>query len=130
MLTVKKNKNVQLYLELGPIHAHVDSVVEGPPLEILVVVRIVDCVVQFFVDLRQTAMTTHATKKKKKRKKDKYVTFTRSHSQGGRTHMGSWLMFTPLWMLNKTSLKKTSRCVSICWHFSNTSFISSMYFGL
>ena len=42
-----------LYLELGPVHPHVDSVVEGPPFEILFVIGIVDCMVQFLINLRQ-----------------------------------------------------------------------------
>lgn len=45
------------YLKLWPVHAHVDSVIEGPPLEVLVVVGVIDCVVQFFVDLRQPDQT-------------------------------------------------------------------------
>lgn len=50
----KKHKSGE-YLELGPIHAHVDAVVGRPPLEVLVVVRVVDRVVQLLVDLRQPA---------------------------------------------------------------------------
>ncbi len=46
------------------------------------------------------------------------------------THVGSWLIFNPLWILKRTSLKKVSRWASICWHLSNTSCMSSMYLGL
>jgi len=44
---------MRTYLELGPVHAHVDSVIEGPPLEILFVIRVVDYVVQLLVNLGQ-----------------------------------------------------------------------------
>lgn len=46
------------------------------------------------------------------------------------THEGSWLMLRHLWNSNSTSLKKVSRCASICWQRSNTAPMSSMYRGL
>lgn len=41
----KEKQGEKKYLKLGPVHAHVDSVIEGPPLEVFVVVGVVDCVV-------------------------------------------------------------------------------------
>ena len=49
----KTKQNKRGYLKLWPVHAHVDSVIKRPPLEVLVVVGVVDCVVQLFVDLWQ-----------------------------------------------------------------------------
>jgi len=43
------------YLELRPVHGHVDAVVVGPPPQVLLVVRVVHCVVELLVDLRQAA---------------------------------------------------------------------------
>lgn len=40
------------YLELRPIHRHVDSVVVGPPFDVLLLIGVVDCVVKLFVNLR------------------------------------------------------------------------------
>lgn len=40
------------YNERWPIHGHVDTVVVGPPFQILGVVRVVDCVVELLIDLR------------------------------------------------------------------------------
>ena len=40
------------YLELGPVHGHVDAKVVGPPLDVLLLVGVVDRVVELFVDLR------------------------------------------------------------------------------
>lgn len=39
------------YLELRPRHSHVNTVVVGPPLQVLLVVGVVYCVVEFFVYL-------------------------------------------------------------------------------
>lgn len=40
------------YLKLRPVHGHIDPVVVGPPLEVLLVVRVVYRVVELLVDLR------------------------------------------------------------------------------
>lgn len=39
------------YLELRPRHSHVNTVVVGPPLQVLLVIGVVYCVVEFFVYL-------------------------------------------------------------------------------
>lgn len=40
------------YNKVGPIHGHVHSVIVRPPLQVLLMVRIVDRVIKLFVDLR------------------------------------------------------------------------------
>lgn len=50
---IRMHSEIQLgtHLELRPVHRHVDAVVVRPPFQVFLVVGVVDCVVQFFVDL-------------------------------------------------------------------------------
>ena len=41
-------------LKLWPVHGHVDPVGVGPESQVLLMVRVVDGVVELFVDLRQS----------------------------------------------------------------------------
>lgn len=59
--TVQAEKGKKGYLKLRPVHAHVDSVIKRPPLEVLVVVGVVDCVVQLFVNLWQPKQQQHVS---------------------------------------------------------------------
>lgn len=43
------------YLKLRPVHGHVYAVVVRPPLQIFLIVRVVDSVIKFFVNLIQAA---------------------------------------------------------------------------
>jgi hypothetical protein len=41
-------------LKLWPVHGHVDPVCVGPESQVLLVVRVIDGVIELFVDLRQS----------------------------------------------------------------------------
>lgn len=44
------------YYKIGPIHCHIHTMIVWPPFQVLLMVRIVDCVIEFFINLRQTGI--------------------------------------------------------------------------
>jgi hypothetical protein len=43
-----------VYLKVWPIHGHVNTISVRPPFQILLVVCIIYCMIEFFIDLRKT----------------------------------------------------------------------------
>lgn len=48
------------HYERWPIHCHIDAMIIRPPLQILLMVSIVDRVVEFLIDLRQAVIGKHS----------------------------------------------------------------------
>lgn len=52
-----RKKEKEQYLECGPVHGHIDTMVVRPPFQIFHMICIADCMVEFLIDLWQPRKT-------------------------------------------------------------------------